>query len=80
MGVVALITAILKAFPIVDKWLGGLISQYNKWKVESHDKAFTDGLVELISKHDQRGLEGAARMNTGANPDQSEIITRSRSK
>jgi hypothetical protein len=72
------IIALLKAIPILDQWFGNLAIAYNKWKVESHDKAFAEGMRSLIGEYDQRKLEDAAGMNPGANPDQTEIITRPR--
>ena len=78
MGIVQGIIALLKAIPIFDKWFHELVAAYSKWKIESHDRAFTEGMRVLLADHDQRKLEEAAGMNPSASPDQTGIITRPR--
>jgi len=79
MSVISGILAVLKALPILDGWFKGLVAAYAQWKIAAHDKAFTDGMRELIASGDQRKLEEAAGMNPGPNPDQDGVITRPRS-
>jgi hypothetical protein len=79
MGIVEGIIALLKAIPILDRAFRDLVSAYNKWKIESHDKAFTEGLKTLISQHDQRELEKAAGLDSGPEADRTDVITRPRS-
>lgn len=77
MTTISAILALLKAIPVLDAWFKNLALEYNKWKVEAHDKAFADAMADLL-KGDQRKLEEAAGMNPGADPDQTEIVTRPR--
>lgn len=78
MEIVGGIIALLKAFPIIDGWMKSLVLAYNQWKIASHDKAFTDGLLVLMAEHDQRKLEDAAGLHAGADPNQDEIVVRPR--
>lgn len=78
MDIVAGIIALLKAIPTLDSWMKQLVSAYTQWKLDAHDREFTNALQKLIAEGDQRDLEEAAGMDPGPNPDSSEIITRPR--
>lgn len=78
MSIISAILAILKALPILDQWFKGLVFSYSKYQMEKFDKDFTKGMAELIGKHDQRALEEVLGMNSGASPDQDDIVTRPR--
>jgi len=76
MEIVSGIIALLKALPILDRWFKTLVAAYNQWKIEQHDKAFTEGLAMLIAKHDQRAIEKAAGLNQGPAENQDDVQTR----
>ena len=77
MTTISAILSLLKALPILDSWFKGLVLAYNKYKIEAKDKEFNAAIAELY-KGDQRKLEEAAGMNPGADPDQTDIVTRPR--
>lgn len=78
MGIVSLITAILKALPILSKWIDQAMAAYLKMQIEHHDKDFIEAARILISEHDQRALEKAAGSPSADKPaaNQDEIRTR----
>jgi hypothetical protein len=78
MGTISAIIAVLKALPILDSWFKGLVAAYTKWKIESNDRAFTEGMSTLIRDGDQRKLEEAAGIKPGPDENQTEIVKRPR--
>jgi hypothetical protein len=56
-GVVALLTAIAKTFPIVDKWLSWAVKVYLQYRFKGMEQENIDAIHALIVSKDQRDVE-----------------------
>jgi hypothetical protein len=54
---VALITAIAKAFPIVDKWLSWCVQVYLQYRFKGMEQENIDAIHVLLTSKDQRDVE-----------------------
>lgn len=75
---ISIILGIIKIFPIVDRWIKGIVLLYTEYKLKAHDDAFARASIALIKDHSQILLEEAMGSSTAGkpSPDQSEIVTR----
>jgi hypothetical protein len=57
MQVISFILALAKAAPIIDKWLGFLVSAYQEQKKKEIQEATKKAIDEGIKNQDQRAIE-----------------------
>jgi hypothetical protein len=58
MQIISLILALAKAAPIIDKWLGFLVSAYQAQRKRETEEATKKAIDEGIKNQDQRPVEG----------------------
>lgn len=59
MGILSGIIAVIKAVPIIDKWIEQFCSLYISLKIESMKKENRDAIRKSLAECDQRELEKA---------------------
>jgi hypothetical protein len=55
--VIAAILAIAKSLPVLDKWIGMLVTEYARIKKLKIEKETIEAVDAAFETHDQRGLE-----------------------
>lgn len=59
MEIIALITGIVKAIPVIDKWIQQFIVYYTNKKIDEMERENVAALKKAIYEYDQRDLEKA---------------------
>jgi hypothetical protein len=59
LAVVSFLTALFKAFPVMQGWWNALVAAYIQKQADKFDKAVMDGIRKAIYEQDQRDLEKA---------------------
>jgi len=67
-AIFSFIVALVKAVPIVDKWIKQLIVLYIQKVQAGHDKDFAEGLAEMLTTGSQVKLEEAMRNSNAGKP------------